>query len=249
MRANVWWAAFVFAVIFHIAGLAVAGQAILGEIALEPQIEYMEVELAAAPVAKELVQPQVQAPAAPVAVNHQSNSVINNVAGPASAPVANPVFAASEARNTAPPAVTDLTGGGTETVAATSGGSGAMTGTGVTGNAEAGTGGSGSGGPAAAPPSTEEQEVDSQPYVVYSTLPEYPSEARHNRWQGRVVVRVLVEASGRVADASVAKSSGYNELDQAAEAVVYQWRFNPAYRDGRPVTVWVKVPVAFKLTM
>ncbi|WP_094603655.1 hypothetical protein SPSIL_055050 [Sporomusa silvacetica DSM 10669] len=244
MRANVWWAAFVFAVIFHIAGLAVAGQAILGEIALEPQIEYMEVELAAAPAAKELAQPQAQA--APAAANHQSNSVINNVAGPASAPVANPVFAASEDKNAAPPAVTDMSGGGTVTV--TSGGSGAITGTGVARNAEAGTGGTGSA-PAAAPPSTEEQDVDSQPYVVYSLLPEYPSEARHNRWQGRVVVRVLVEASGRVTDARVAQSSGYNELDQAAEAVVYQWRFNPAYRDGRPVTVWVKVPVAFKLTM
>lgn len=248
MRANVWWAAFVFAVIFHLAGLAVVGQAILGEIALEPQKEYMEVELAATPTAKVPAQPQPQSQpqAAPAAANHQSNSIINNVAAPASAPVANPVFAASENRNVAPTAVAAVSGSGT--IAVTSGDSGAMTGTGGAETAEAGTGGSGSA-PASAPPSTEEQEVDSQPYVVYSTLPEYPSEARKNRWQGKVVVRVLVEASGRVADTSVVKSSGYNELDQAAEEVVYQWRFNPAYRDGRPVTLWVKVPVAFKLTM
>ncbi|WP_152523953.1 energy transducer TonB [Sporomusa ovata] len=246
MRANVWWAAFVFAVIFHITVLAVVGQVILGEIALEPQKEYMEVELAAKPAAKVPAQPQAQAQAAPAAAIRQSNSINNNAAVPASAPAAKPVFAASEEKSVTPAAVADVSGGGT--IAVTSGDSGAMAGTGVVENAEAGTGGSGSA-PASAPPGSEDQEVDSQPYVVYSTLPEYPSEARKNRWQGKVVVRVLVEASGRVADASVAKSSGYNELDQAAEEVVYQWRFNPAYRDGRPVTVWVKLPVSFTLTM
>lgn len=245
MRANVWWAAFAFAVIFHIAGLAVAGQGILGEIALEPQIEYMEVELAVAPPAPKLAQPQApaqaQAQAAPAVAERPSSSIINNVAESVTAPVTNPVFAASEDRNAAPTTVADASGSGTGPVTATSGGFGDVTGTGVTG-----TGGSGSAA-AAAPPSAE-QEVDSQPYVIDAPLPEYPSEARLNKWQGRVIVRVLVEASGRVADAQVAKSSGYNELDQAAEEVLYRWRFNPAYRDGQPVTAWVKVPVSFKLT-
>ena len=244
MRANVWWAAFAFAVIFHIAGLAVAGQGILGEIALEPQMEYMEVELAAAPPAPKLAQPQApaQTQAAPAVAERQGSSVINNVAESVTVPVTNPVFAASEDGNAAPTAVTDATGSGTGVVAATTGGFGDVTGTGV-----AGTGGSGSAAAAAAPTSAE-QEVDSQPYVIDAPLPEYPSEARLNKWQGRVIVRVLVEASGRVVDAQVAKSSGYDELDQAAEEVLYRWRFNPAYRDGQPVTAWVKVPVSFKLT-
>ena len=243
MRANVWWAAFAFAVIFHIAGLAVAGQGILGEIALEPQMEYMEVELAAAPPAPKLAQPQAppQTQSAPAVAERQSSSIINNVAESVTAPVTNPFFPVSEDRNAAPAAVTDASGSGTGPVAATNGGFGDVTGIGV-----AGTGGSGSAA-AAAPPSAE-QEVDSQPYVIDAPLPEYPSEARLNKWQGRVIVRVLVEASGRVADAQVAKSSGYNELDQAAEEVLYRWRFNPAYRDGQPVTAWVKVPVSFKLT-
>lgn len=243
MRADVWGAAFVFAIVIHIAGLALAGQGLLGEIDLKPKTEYMEIELAPAAPAQEIMQYQAVTPAA---TGRQNNSTVNNSAGTASVSAVNPAVPASEGRNLAAPAATVASASGIGPVVAISGDSGAATGTGGAGNAEAGPGGTGS--VAAPAPPSEEQEVDRRPYVVYSPLPEYPSEARLNRWQGTVVVRALVEASGSVAEVRIAKSSGFDELDQAAEAVLYQWRFNPAYRDGQPVTIWVKVPVAFKLT-
>ncbi len=239
MRANAWGAAFILAVIVHITGLAFVGQGLLGEIALEPKTEYLEVELAAAPLAKG----QNQIKPAPAPAASQSSRTINNGVSAATAPVA-PSFTAVEDRNVVAPLTTSGIAGDPVTEI---GGSGSGTAAGV----EAGTGGTGNTGvdsrPASAGP-LEEHEVDRRPYAVYAPPPEYLSEARFNKWQGRVIIRVLVEASGRVADTRVAQSSGYDELDQAAAEVLYRWRFNPAERGGRAVTAWVRVPVSFKLT-
>jgi protein TonB len=44
----------------------------------------------------------------------------------------------------------------------------------------------------------------------------YPPEARLNGWEGEVVVRVEVDAGGRVSAVSVARSSGHAALDEQA---------------------------------
>jgi protein TonB len=43
----------------------------------------------------------------------------------------------------------------------------------------------------------------------------------------------------------VARSSSHRALDQAAVRAVRRWRFEPATRQGRPVSQVVQVPVAF----
>lgn len=63
--------------------------------------------------------------------------------------------------------------------------------------------------------------------------------------QGRVVLRILVLADGRVGRVEVAVSSGSIALDDAAVAAARSWRFAPATRDGQPIDAWALTPVRF----
>ena len=78
--------------------------------------------------------------------------------------------------------------------------------------------------------------------------PEYPSASRRLEEEGLVVVAVVIDPDGRVADARVARSSGHERLDRAAVAqALRKWRFVPAKRDGMPVTGQAQIPVRFEL--
>jgi protein TonB len=77
--------------------------------------------------------------------------------------------------------------------------------------------------------------------------PAYPPLARRAKEQGRVVLRVLVSASGTAQDVEVRTSSGYERLDRAAVEAVRRWRFVPARRGGETIPAWALVPVSFQL--
>ncbi len=51
-------------------------------------------------------------------------------------------------------------------------------------------------------------------------LKRYPQEARMNRWEGRVIVRVIIDERGHLLDAVVATGSGHEVLDRAALEVI-----------------------------
>jgi len=53
-----------------------------------------------------------------------------------------------------------------------------------------------------------------------AALMHYPSAARLNGWEGRVVLRAVIRADGHLADVTVQKSSGYDALDRAAVETV-----------------------------
>jgi len=77
--------------------------------------------------------------------------------------------------------------------------------------------------------------------------PAYPPLARRAKEQGRVVLRVLVSASGAAQDVEVRTSSGYERLDRAAVEAVRRWRFAPARRGAQTVAAWALVPILFQL--
>lgn len=77
--------------------------------------------------------------------------------------------------------------------------------------------------------------------------PAYPAPSRRFGEQGKVLLRVLVNADGGVEQVNLRKGSGYSRLDQAAQDAVKQWRFVPAKRGGQAVTAWVVVPISFSL--
>ncbi|WKN24082.1 energy transducer TonB [Azotobacter vinelandii] len=77
--------------------------------------------------------------------------------------------------------------------------------------------------------------------------PEYPALALRRNWEGSVLLRVHVLASGRPSEIRVQQSSGRDLLDEAAVAAVRRWSFVPAKRGDQAQDGWVTVPIDFKL--
>lgn len=84
------------------------------------------------------------------------------------------------------------------------------------------------------------------PRVLYAPDPEYSEEARKAKYQGTVVLWIIVGPDGRVRDVRVQRTLGMG-LDEKAIAAVRTWKFDPAQKDGHPVAVQVNVEVNFRL--
>ena len=79
--------------------------------------------------------------------------------------------------------------------------------------------------------------------------PRYPLPDIREENEGNADVEVYVLPNGRVGDARIARSSGFERLDQSAiDEAKRNWRLAPATRDGVPFAQWYKVRVTFKLT-
>lgn len=83
--------------------------------------------------------------------------------------------------------------------------------------------------------------------MIEAVPPRYPMESRRKREQGVVVIAVVLDEDGRVAQASISKSSGFERLDEAALGAVRRWRWSPTIRDGQPVRVRGVVDIPFVL--
>ncbi|TRW14382.1 energy transducer TonB [Glacieibacterium frigidum] len=76
----------------------------------------------------------------------------------------------------------------------------------------------------------------------------YPPASQRNGEEGTVLVRVVIGADGRVTGASIARSSGFARLDDAAlKRALAKWRFVPAMDNGVAVEATRDVPVTFRL--
>jgi protein TonB len=64
--------------------------------------------------------------------------------------------------------------------------------------------------------------------------------------EGEVHLRVHVSAEGIVKQAVVLHSDN-PAFDQAAQIAAMQWEFTPASKGGKPVDVWIPLPMRFKL--
>ncbi len=78
-------------------------------------------------------------------------------------------------------------------------------------------------------------------------MPGYPLEAARKLEAGTVKLQLLVDTTGRVANALVVKSSGSAVLDRAAREQALTWKFTPAKRDGKLVQDIVEIEIEFKL--
>jgi protein TonB len=64
-----------------------------------------------------------------------------------------------------------------------------------------------------------------------------------------VDVEIYVMPDGRVGDARIVKSSGFERLDQVTlDEARRSWRMLPATRNGEPFAQWHRLRVVFKLT-
>jgi TonB family protein len=84
------------------------------------------------------------------------------------------------------------------------------------------------------------------PVPIYQPAPEYTDEAKKAKWQGSVILAVLVDETGKVTEVSVVRSLGVG-LDQKAIEAVRQWQFKPGTKDGKPVPVHANIEMNFRL--
>lgn len=85
------------------------------------------------------------------------------------------------------------------------------------------------------------------PELVPVSMPQVPSSwsQMEGHLQGRVLLHLAIDAGGRVADASVAESSGDPVLDAHALATVRNWRF--AVPEGYPGGFSGDLPMRFTM--
>ncbi len=74
----------------------------------------------------------------------------------------------------------------------------------------------------------------------------YPSEAKDQKVEGKVMVKATISKSGEVISVSVVKGIGFG-CDEAACEAVKKTRFTPAEKDGKTIQAEVIIPVKFKL--
>src|SRR5262249_36245454 len=86
----------------------------------------------------------------------------------------------------------------------------------------------------------------SAPHAIYAPDPEYSEEARKAKFQGTVVLWMVIGPDGRPRDMRVTRSLGLG-LDAKALDAVRTWRFDPALKDGHPVAVQISLEVIFRL--
>ena len=85
------------------------------------------------------------------------------------------------------------------------------------------------------------------PRYLQSTHPSYPLIARLRGYEGVVLLAAEVRTDGRVSSLRIKRSSGYPVLDRCAYDSVLTWRFEPGRKMGKPIPMWVDVPVRFVL--
>jgi len=89
-------------------------------------------------------------------------------------------------------------------------------------------------------------EVDEAPVLKSQIKPEYPKLAKLAGIQGKVYLKLLIDEKGNVAKTKI-EQGVKDMIDDAALAAVKDAKFSPALIAGKPVKVWVVLPIAFKL--
>jgi TonB family protein len=84
------------------------------------------------------------------------------------------------------------------------------------------------------------------PSVQYRVESQYTDAARRARYQGTVVVQLLIKKDGTANVMRVIQGLGLGLTDSAMDALK-QWKFSPAQKDGKDVDVAINVEVNFNL--
>jgi TonB family protein len=84
------------------------------------------------------------------------------------------------------------------------------------------------------------------PKATFTPEPKFTEIARYEKFQGVVVVNLIVGKDGTVHKIRLSRPLGLG-LDESAQAMIKTWQFQPATRAGQPVAVEMNVEVAFNL--
>lgn len=100
------------------------------------------------------------------------------------------------------------------------------------------------GGMGVGPRDTADGPETSRPILLNNPKVRYTEQARNNKIQGNVTLRVLVGVDGLVRQVRVVRGLP-DGLDEQAIQSAYQRRFKPAMKGGVPVAFWL--PIVFRL--
>lgn len=95
-------------------------------------------------------------------------------------------------------------------------------------------------------PHTIRPELANRAEVRRALVNSYPALLRDAGIGGSVLAWLLVDESGKVIKTRIKESSGRTELDAAALKVAESMEFTPAENEGKPVKVWITLPIVFK---
>jgi protein TonB len=88
-------------------------------------------------------------------------------------------------------------------------------------------------------------EIDQKPKAINQPAPPYPAEMRGKKVEGVVSVIFVVDASGKVTNPKVERST-HAAFDKPALDAVRQWKFEPAIKGGQRVGCRMRVPIRFQ---
>ncbi len=75
----------------------------------------------------------------------------------------------------------------------------------------------------------------------------YPEQAVKDKVQGRVIVEMVIETTGEVADAKILRGVSPECDAEVLRIVNMMPKWTPGYKDGEPVRTTFVLPVVFKL--
>jgi TonB family protein len=92
----------------------------------------------------------------------------------------------------------------------------------------------------------EPNEVDQKARITNKTPPRYSERARNGGVSGKVTLRMVLRSSGEVSDIVVVKGLR-DGLNEECIKVAKQIRFEPAVKDGHPVSQYFKAEYNFRV--
>ena len=84
------------------------------------------------------------------------------------------------------------------------------------------------------------------PRAIYSPCPMYDDASRKAKIEGTVRLKITVMRDGQIKDPKIVNSLT-KELDNRMVDAVYQWKFEPATKNGKPMPTQFDVECTFKL--
>lgn len=111
------------------------------------------------------------------------------------------------------------------------------------------------------------ENENSAPVPISTKSPNYPEEARKNGVEGMFYFRIKVNEKGEIQSAVCVERNVYadngklkngqviekyqqavNQLEKEALDAVWQWKFKPALKDGKGISVELTLPIKYKLS-
>jgi TonB family protein len=92
----------------------------------------------------------------------------------------------------------------------------------------------------------QKAEGDRKARVIYRVEPEYTMDAREKKIEGTVVLTLTIDHEGLPQNIQVKKSL-YPSLDQSAIEAARKMRFEPAIKNGQPVSMFISVEFNFAI--